>query len=315
MKVDRYPAAEIIRAYKETGSVWEAGKRLGIAGQTVHKKLVALGYPLANRQWSDDEVEELRSLVGNMTLSEIADRLGRPYAGVACKISEVGIGTRYGNRNGWAKKIPRGAGYDKVSLGRYVKQIDSSGDTVHRFARRNGLGVESLCRALERSFPDWWLAYRAAHSDLPEAQCPYCSCSFIPSSGKQVYCSRKCGADARVDKAYFGGRRRQTIGLGEGICQLCGRSGKSLSSHHVYGKENDGDNEFLIALCQGCHQAITHLALRPFLDSPAGWEALIQLCYLRRHGHDQPAGVYACVEMEPLALEDIVEETVEEETS
>lgn len=305
--VKRYSNQEIIAAYRETGSVWEAGKKLGIAGQTVHKKLAAIGYPLAGHKWSDAEVEELRSLVGHVTISEIAARLGRPYAGVACKISEIGIGVRYGNRSGLLKKVPRGAGYDKVSLARYIKQIDTSGDTVHRFARRNGLGVEALCVAIERSFPEWWTTYRAAHSNLPETVCPYCTRTFIPSTGKQQYCSRRCGNYARTDQSYFGGRRRETIGLAEGICQLCGQSGKSLSSHHVYGKENDGENEFLIALCMGCHQAVTILALRPFLDDPAGWEALIQLCYLRRHGRGRPAGVYACVEIELVSEEELVE--------
>jgi len=139
---------EIIEAYRRTGSVWRTGKELGIAGQSVHERLRVLGYPMFGRKWTDDEIDELRSLVGHMTLGEIGHRLGRPYSGVAGKISELGLAGRSYRR---PTKIPRGAGYDKASLARYIKQLEESGDPITKFARRNGLGIEPLIGALERS--------------------------------------------------------------------------------------------------------------------------------------------------------------------
>lgn len=300
--VSRYTAQDIIDAYQRTGSVWRAGKELGLAGQTVHERLLAVGYPLAGRRWTGDEIDELRALAGHATIGEIARRLGRPYNGVACKISDLGIGSRAGNRR--KVKIPRGAGYDKASVKKYMRQLDTSGDSIYRFARRNGLGIEALVQAIERDDPDWWRAYREAHSDLPAARCGYCDAEFIPSSAKQKFCSRKCGSDARTDESYFGGRRRQTIGLAEGKCQLCGRVGiKGLSSHHVLGKENDPDNEALVALCSGCHKAVTFLASRTFVDDEVAWQSLISLVWLRRHGHrrHETGGVEVCVDIDEIS--------------
>jgi hypothetical protein len=286
---------QIIATYKATGSVWATAERLGMAGQTVHERLRALDYPMVGRKWEPGEVEFLKTLVDPMTLSEIAHRLGRPYAGVALKVSRLGIGSNHGNRG--PKKIKRGAGYDKESLKKYAREIDATGLSVHAYARRHKLGVEMLCQAFENRLPKWWVTYRENHSDLPLKTCEYCDREFIPSSKKQQYCTRKCGSDRRSDLSYFGGRRRETIGLAEGVCQLCGRSNiPGLSSHHILGKENDPDNEYLIALCQGCHQIVTLVSARNFVERPEVWEALIALCALRKRG--APANVYACVELE-----------------
>lgn len=303
----RVPLEDIIRAYEQTGSVWKAGKAVGLSGQTVHDRLRAHGVKLSGSKWAEDELDELRSLVGEVTIGEAAQRLGRTYAAVACKVSELGIGSNHGNRA--ARKIPRGRGYDKASLHKYMKQIDTSGMTVHQFARANRLQVETLCQALERSYPEWWVEYRRSHSDLPEKACEYCERVFVPSNKKQRFCSRKCGSDSRTDESYFGGKRRYTIGLAERTCQLCERKDvKGLSSHHVLGKENDPDNNFLIALCPGCHQIITIIAGRNFVEDHEKWEAIIQLCIMRKRG--ETGEVYSYVEMEFTPESEMDEESV-----
>lgn len=283
----KHTAQEIIDAYQLTGSVWRAGKELGLAGQTVHERLRSLGYQLAGSKWSNDEIAELRQLVGVETIAQIATRLGRPYSGVAGKISELKIGSNSGNRR--PIKLPRGAGYDKVTTVKHAKAIDSSGLTVHRYARSNGLGVEFLCSALERHVPEWWATYRAANSDMPETGCEYCGRRFVPSNAKQRFCTRKCGADSRADRGYFGGNRRSAIGWAEGTCQICERQPKKgLTPHHVLGKENDPADAYLVAVCQGCHQVVTALGGRDFTEQQ--WEALISLAWLRRHGPDVATG-------------------------
>jgi len=56
---------------------------------------------------------------------------------------------------------------------------------------------------------------------------------------------------------YFGGNRLNTIGLISKTCQLCMRKvEKGLSSHHIIGKEKDPENQYLIALCSGCHKLV-----------------------------------------------------------
>lgn len=296
----RFTNEELIEAYNATGSIWKAAKRLGVCGQSVHERLRALGHPMANRCWTREETDELAYLLAEMPLSKVAERLGRTYAAVATRASRLGVGVGAKHRSA---KLPRGAGYTKARMEQLRRTLDRTPDLKPTIlAKREGLGVEAMCQALERYFPEWWEDYRRAHSDLPEKDCAYCSRTFVPSTGKQRYCSRQCGNEARVDRSYFAGNRRNTVGLAEGVCQLCGRKGvKGLSSHHVFGKENDPTGLVLVALCPGCHQIVGTLAGRKFLDEEGGWEALISLVHVRRHGTDPEYehGVYVYVEVEP----------------
>lgn len=289
---------EIIDAYIATGSVWRAGKVVGLAGQTVHDRLKAIGHKLPGAEWTDEEVEELKSLVNQMTIAQIANRLGRPYNGVALKISRLGLGDRFGNKQ--KKKLPRTGEYTKANIAKYIAEIDEQKLKVTKFSRMNSLNVDSLVYAIQKFYPEWYEAYCEKNAVKPKTPCPYCEQEFWPLNAKQIYCNRKCADSARVDNSYFGGRRRETIGLLEGVCQLCGaKNPKGLSSHHMLGKENDPDNEHLIALCQGCHQIVTILGGRKFTATEEAWEVLMQLVIIRKNGHDPDfKGVYTTVSID-----------------
>lgn len=300
----RITAAEIFDVYQATGSVWKTGERLGISGQTVHAKLRSAGYKTGNA-WTPDEVEKLSSMVGMKTLGQMADTLGRSYASIACKLNELQIGP------GPVKpplKVPRGHGYDKISTRKHLKTLETSSLTITKYARQNGLNIESFIRVVERHFPDWLHEYRRTTTDLQETNCGYCKRSFYPSNKRHVYCSRKCQSQQRVDADYFGGARRNTIGLAEGTCQICRRQPqKGLSSHHVLGKENDPENEYLVALCSGCHNVITALGARDFDNEQ--WEALVSFAWMRRHGPEiakwsTPKDLTVSVEIEVYEPED-----------
>lgn len=273
---------EIVAAYRETGSVWKAAKQLGMAGQSVHERLVAAGFPLRGRKWTDDEVAELRDLIENLVpLGDVARRLGRPYAGVAAKASELAIRSTPRSQ----RKVPRGSGYDKASMKEHIKALWRYEGTITQFARSRSLAIEPFVQAFQRHYPDAWSDYTATHSVGERRVCPYCEEPFYPMSARQQFCTRKCQSDAKRDEQYFGGNRRNTIGLRAGICQLCGgERTKGLSSHHVLGKENDPGNVVLIALCRGCHQLVGQLAARKMVDDAAAWEALISLVWMRRNG-------------------------------
>lgn len=273
---------QIVEAYRETGSVWKAAKRLGMAGQSVHERLVAAGFSLRGRNWTEDEVDELRALIGNLVpLGEVARRLGRPYAGVACKASELGMKSTPQRM----RKVPRGAGYSKAQMKEHIKALWRYDGTITQFVRSRSLQIEPFVQAFQRHYPDAWRDYTEQHAVGPRKRCPYCDDEFLPMSARQTYCTRKCGTDARRDEQYFGGNRRFTVGLRAGVCQLCGgERAKGLSSHHVFGKENDPGDRVLIALCRGCHQLVGLLAARKFADEPAAWESLISLVWMRRHG-------------------------------
>ena len=236
---------------------------------------------MSGRNWTSDERDELERLVAaDLTAVQIAHRLGRTFAAVTLMMSRNGVRVRRRE-----VKLPRGAGYDKASIRRHLTAIAAGDWAPTKYARANGLTIEGLVQALERHFPDEWREYMAGRSPISERSCTYCHQSFIPNNARQLVCSRKCGNDQRRDTAYFGGRRRETIGLIEGVCQLCGRkNAKGLSAHHQFGKENDPGNDHLVALCPGCHQLVGLLASRSFVDEPTGWEALILFTRMRRCG-------------------------------
>ena len=296
---------EIIQAYKETGSVWKAGKKLGMAGQTIHERLRAAGYRLHGDNWTTEEVEELERLASQLTIAQIANRLGRPYNGVALKISRLGLGDRFGNKQ--KKKIPRTEAYKKDNVLRYMRDMETSGSKITQYAKQNSLDVEALTNAIQRFDNSWWERYAEANAKKPKSPCPYCATEFWPQSHKQIYCTRHCANQARTDRDYFGGRRRETVGLAEGQCQLCGQVGvKGLSSHHIKGKENDPDNAHLIALCQGCHQIVTIVSGRRFAATPEAWEVLIQLVVMRKNGHNHDMlGVFCSVELDVITTENM----------
>jgi len=301
----RWTNQDIIQAYNETGSVWQAGKKLGLAGQTVHERLRAIGFEMSVRQWSEQELAELERLASQVTIAEIASRLGRPYNGVAIKISRLGLGTRYGNN--LPQKPKRTKNYSKANIEAYIKEIDELGMKLTSYSRFKGLSVETLTQAIQSHRPEWWLAYAERNAAKPKASCPYCETEFWPQSGKQIFCNRKCATESRTDHSYFGGKRRTTIGLAERTCQLCGRKDvKGLSSHHMIGKENDPENEMLIALCPGCHNLVTLLGGRVFTGTTEIWEGLIQLALIRKHGANKDFyGVSVNVDIEFLNPEDI----------
>jgi len=183
------------------------------------------------------------------------------------------------------RHIPRGKGYDRRSIAKRLKALESFKGTVPQFARKEGLEANPLVVACEDGFPERWASYVAEHGAPAEVACPYCSKTFVPNNANQSFCTRKCSEHSRTDERYFGGKRRETLGLDEGTCQLCGAKPKrGLQSHHVVGKENDPDNSWLIALCAGCHELVTIASRRLFLREAGGWGRLQYLVELRVSG-------------------------------
>jgi len=236
------------------------------------------------RQWSDDEDEYLRKIIeSGKPLYLAAEMIGRSYGATAQRASKLFISTI---------KIPqkrdpkRGSGYDKASIKRHLKTMTLRKIAVIKHARSHGMDATNLVNACRKMFPDEWSSYISiVNPDIETSACPYCRSEFIPNSGRQTYCTTGCSNRARVDREYFAGNRRSTIGLVERICQLCGRHVNSgLSSHHVIGKERDPDGKWLIALCPGCHKAVTFLQCRKFIDDEMKCEALLSLASLQRHG-------------------------------
>ena len=298
---------EIIAAYKETGTVWSAAKKLGICGQSVWERLHAIDYPMPNRKWTQAEIDELEILSSTCTLSEASQRLGRPYAAVASMMSKKGFCKRWGNRG--ARTFRRGTGFNARTMPEHTRSLEVFGGSLRQFCRANGFGLDLFVQALQKYSPDFWARYSKSRG-LAATTCGYCGAQYYPVTKKQKGCSRLCVAAQKRDEQYFGGKRRNTVGLAEGVCQLCQQQKSKLSAHHLMGKENDPDNASLIALCAGCHQIVGILAGRKFADLNQGWEMLISLVMMRRlaNHHSDKIGLTAHVELEWMTREDLEEE-------
>ena len=308
----RVSIEQIVESYRSTGSIWKTAKILGVCGQSIWERLKAIDYPISRQKWTEEEYVELRELAKSCTISRIAERLGRPYYAVAIKISRLGLGERYGNRQ--KRKLPRGSGFTKATVNQLVSRLQSHEGTIHQFCKMFSYDLEVVVQALQKYDPSFWEQYVKTHSNIPISVCPYCHNEFYPMTAKQKTCSRKCSDDMKRDESYFGGNRRKTVGLAEGICQLCLQLKDSgLSAHHVLGKQHDPNNECLVALCRGCHHLVGTLAGRRFVDSNEGWENLITLVMARRMAEKSKeyVGAYACVELEYLDMEAIGEMAAE----
>lgn len=272
---------EVLDAYREAGSIWKAAKRLGVGGQSVHERLARLGHPMSPETWTVEELREARSMAElGLPLGAIAAQLGRTYWSVAFKLSRLDIRAKHTNRR---KKPKRGVGLTKERVSGFAKKLESGTLTLRRLARIEGVGITTLVDAFQYYEPEVWVRYVAAHSDLGIRSCPGCNRDFVPLTKRQEFCTGRCRETHRRDLSYFGGRRMDAVGLREGVCQLCRkRVDKFLSAHHVLGKENDPGDEVLIALCRGCHEILTRLATRPWVEDPNVVEDLIALTLARR---------------------------------
>jgi len=237
---------------------------------------------MAHQEWSEEELKEAISLAEQgEPLGQIATRLGRTYWAVALKLSRLGIRSK---RTEWRRKKPKhGSGLTKKRIAVFARKLEASSVTVRRLARTEGVAITPLVDALQHYEPEKWQRYVREHSDLGIAKCPGCGRDFVPLTKKQQFCTVRCRESHRRNESYFGGRRMEAVGLRDGVCQLCRKKvEKWLSAHHVLGKENDPNNEVLIALCRGCHDLVTRLAARPWVEDRDVVADLVALALARR---------------------------------
>lgn len=86
---------DILTAYALTGSVWKAGARLGLCGQSIHERLTKLDAIKPKRVWSHGENERLKreyALYRNAgKLSELAADMRRTKQFICRKARDLGL--------------------------------------------------------------------------------------------------------------------------------------------------------------------------------------------------------------------------------
>lgn len=185
------------------------------------------------------------------------------------------------------RRIPRGKGYDKVSMLRSFRELQQFKGGFLKFCRVKKLNADWFARSAETYFPDSWDAFIT--EDGAERKECYCGYHFFPNNARQQFCTSKCSRDAKRDAEYFSGNRQSGAGVRESICQLCGRPiEKNLQAHHVYGKMKDLDDTVLVALHSGCHEIVEKLSKVLWGDDPEKLVKLIEFVWKKKHGWDNP---------------------------
>lgn len=140
MNVKRVSDEDLLKAYEETGSVWKAGDRLDLCGQSVHERLVKLNKNRNANVFSDDEKELLRceykAHADSGRLKELADRMGRTVPFLCRKAKELGLtdGSRHGGANG-RTAYRRGRDFEYSTK----KRLEKAGFVVLRSPASKGL--------------------------------------------------------------------------------------------------------------------------------------------------------------------------------
>lgn len=76
--------------------------------------------------------------------------------------------------------------------------------------------------------------------------------------------------------------RRTAVGFHDNRCWVCGKIAKGMNAHHVIGARDDTTEPLLVMLCRGCHQLVTILGRRVFLDDPHKVADLLTLARFAR---------------------------------
>lgn len=166
----------------------------------------------------------------------------------------------------------RGQGFKRTTgQGRKCAHCDTYYVPPGRWRRRF---CSDTCR------DEFWKAARRINK--PVQECLYCGAEFDPGHTAKFYCTKKCQWTARQDARYFQGLRRTAIGMGLRECWVCRKPNlKRIHVHHVIRKANY-DYPMLVVLCPGCHEIVSKLGRRVFLDNPKVVQDLLTLARFAR---------------------------------
>lgn len=89
------PIESIIAAYEQTGSVYKAGKIVGIQGSSLHERLKRAGFTLPDKRFTEAEIErikdEYQAAADAYRLDDLAKAMGRTKTGICTLARRLGM--------------------------------------------------------------------------------------------------------------------------------------------------------------------------------------------------------------------------------
>jgi len=147
---------KIAASYARTKSVWKTGKELGIAGQTVHKKLVAMGIKMSLPHWKSEDYATLKEKYADFKrrgeLNLLAAEMGRTKQFICRKAKDLGLTDRGSEKrfNGVWKYMEEN---DAVEIWEDFKNDRRNLKSYCLYKKYDDLGFSRTMRAF---FPEEW---------------------------------------------------------------------------------------------------------------------------------------------------------------
>ncbi len=92
--------AQLLEAYQSEGSVWKAGDKLGVRGQSIQRRLTKIGAMTPMRTWTESEKNEVRAVYasgivrGDGKLDALAAKIGRTKQFISRLANKEGLSRR-----------------------------------------------------------------------------------------------------------------------------------------------------------------------------------------------------------------------------
>lgn len=148
---------ELAQAYYRTGSVWKAGKEVGLSGQTAHARLRRLGIVTPIRVFTDEERETLKLCytdhADNGTLDLLAMQLGRTKQFICRQARDLGLTNqkRPAKKQGSWKYMEEAKARKLFERFRKCKR-----GSIAQWCKKQGFDDLGFSRTMQRFFPDEW---------------------------------------------------------------------------------------------------------------------------------------------------------------
>lgn len=146
--------------YQELQSVHKVGRFFGVTGDTVHQWLIKAGKILNNASWKMAEIAALHDEYKNVhgvNIDDIAAKIGRSKASVACKAEELGLTARRGKhirreenkpvRSAAAKRAIKANGHPRGMLGK--KHTQATKDVISEKGMGRSPSAETVMKTMK----------------------------------------------------------------------------------------------------------------------------------------------------------------------
>ncbi len=148
--------SQIISAYKKTGNVWDAGKSLGMAGQSVYERLIKLKVELNRKDFNEDDTKRIEReyLIyrNSGKLGLLAKKMNKSKHLICRKARELNLTDQK------HKKIYFGKWkYMNEDTARILfDKFRDSKYTMNIFCKKNSLDDGGFSKTMSKFFPDEW---------------------------------------------------------------------------------------------------------------------------------------------------------------